>query len=154
MPSDIKQFTVETFDSPFYAKEFLLEHNWIESNGFIQLKRSDGRAEFAADLRNLFTVKIQEVRATHKERNTPVHACRVKMEFHGGKYLQTRVFPSDNEIPYRILFALLFMRDHAMQFSSDEKHSKSVTEIAPQESWDDSHYYVDDSEFQWSDKSE
>lgn len=153
MPSDTKYLLVENFEDPELAKAFLLEYNWIVSNGFIQVKLKDGRGVFSADLRNMFCVSVVAVTAKHKTRDTHVKACRVKMEFDGGKYLQTRVYPSDIDVPYRIVFALLLLRDHYTNFTSDVPYSLSVMDI-DYSSMDRENFLLDDSDYNWSDTDE
>lgn len=143
---------------PRVVEKYLRDLGWYSYNGFLRVLYSSSRFQsFSVDVRQLFQIYARETDVVDQNGNM-LNGVKVIMEFHGGKEMYTRVYPTEEQAWKDIISGILWLRDYYLGLAEHEiaYSGKMLYTPLPKPTWDSYIATIDteNSDFKWTHKND
>lgn len=123
---------------PNDVEKFLRNYGWYSYNGHIRvISTSNSMQPLAVDIRQMFNIYVRETEVID-ENKKHVNAVRVLMDFHGGKEMRTRIYPTESEVWKSLMLAFIWLRDYYLGLAEHEINYNlaALFEVQEKPHWD------------------
>lgn len=133
------------------VEKYLKQNGWYSVEGYLRVIHQGGMRTWVADISSLYTVETIEVEA-YNQKGEQVKASRVHLEFHGGRSMHTRIYPTNSEVRKNMLACFIWLRDYYLDIQSkDFMYNYNIFDVKPKPVYDTEVYRdIDDTDdFVW-----
>lgn len=143
---------------PHVVENILNNYGWRSYNGFLRVLYSSERFQsFSVDVRQLFQIYARETDVVDQDGNL-LNGVKVILEFHGGKEMYTRVYPTEEQSWKDIISGILWLRDYYLGLAEHEiaYSGKMLYTILPKPTWDSYVAQIDTKtcDYKWTRKND